>query len=248
MMEQKQLRQADFAMGIGFVLFGLWIVGQAAGMPRTASFGDVSNVWYVSPALLPFIIGGCVTILGAVLLTQAVISGGARDFIASVKRFRPKITEKGLRFSAIVVALIAYVYLLVPHVDFYVATLLFLAFTTLTFYFEDEAYLRTSFVTFLIVCAVLAVLFFGGLAAALNAAFAYTTDVIALLAAIVMLVLGRRAARQIEHGVRKFRLAALLSVVVPFVITPLFRFVLLVRLPNEGGIVDLMGLIYFSLR
>lgn len=248
MMEPKQLRQADFVMGIGFVLFGLWIFVQANNMPKAVDYGDVSNVWYVSPALLPFIIGGCVTVLGAVLLVEAVISGGARDGIAALQRFRFRVTERGLRFSTIVSALIGYVYVLVPHVDFFLATVLFLAFAVQAFSFEDERYLRTSFVTFLIVCAVFAGLFFGGSAAVLNAAFAYTTDLIALTAAVIVLLLGRRAAGRITHGVRKFRVAAVLAVVVPLVVTPLFRFVLLVRLPNEGGIVDLMGLIYFRLR
>ena len=72
--------------------------------------------------------------------------------------------------------------------------------------------------------------------------------VIALTAAVIVLLSGRRAAGRIAHGVRTFRVAAVLAVVVPLVVTPLFRFVLLVRLPNEGGIVDLMGLIYFRLR
>lgn len=248
MMEQEHLRRADFVMGIGFVLFGLWIVLQASDMPKAADYGDVSNVWYVSPALLPFIIGGCVTVLGAVLLVQAVISGGARDVTAALKRFRFRVTERGLRFGTIVTALIGYVYVLVPHVDFFLATVLFLAFAIQAFSFEDERYLRTSLVMFSIVCALFAGLFFGGSAAVLNAAFAYTTDVIALAAAVIVLLSGRRAAGRIAHGVRTFRVAAVLAVVVPLVVTPLFRFVLLVRLPNEGGIVDLMGLIYFRLR
>ena len=48
--------------------------------------------------------------------------------------------------------------------------------------------------------------------------------------------------------VGKFRVSLLVAFITPLVLTPVFRFLLFVRLPHEGGIVQLMQLIWFSLR
>ncbi|MDY7029270.1 MAG: hypothetical protein SVR04_13305, partial [Spirochaetota bacterium] len=87
-----------------------------------------------------------------------------------------------------------------------------------------------------------------GIAGVLNSAFRYSTDVVALAEIIVFQIAAGRAAGSSEELKKKYRIASLIAVVVPLVLAPIFRYALLVPLPTEGGIIDLMSLIYFSLR
>jgi hypothetical protein len=47
---------------------------------------------------------------------------------------------------------------------------------------------------------------------------------------------------------KKFKQAMLMTYITPLFIVPIFRFMLRVPLPKEGGIVNLMSLIYYTLR
>jgi hypothetical protein len=64
MMEKDKLRKADIFSGSLVVLLGLFIISQAFGMPMKDSWGGVQNVWFVSPALFPLLVGGMLSFLG----------------------------------------------------------------------------------------------------------------------------------------------------------------------------------------
>ena len=68
MMDKDKLRKADFFSGIIILLFGAWIVRQAFKMPMKDSYAGVQNVWYVSPALFPLLIGSILALLGLFLV------------------------------------------------------------------------------------------------------------------------------------------------------------------------------------
>ena len=138
MMETKKLRQADFFTSIVLMLFGAWVLFEAFKMPMRGTYGGVKNAWYVSPALLPLIIGGFILILGFVLLLFSIREGGAADAIASLKRVRLGISEANQRFLAIVIAFVTLVYLYIPRVDFFLSTWLFLSYFTISFYYDDQ--------------------------------------------------------------------------------------------------------------
>ena len=127
MMETKKLRKADFYTSIVLILFGLWVLFEAVQMPMRGTYGGVKNVWYVSPALLPLIIGGFIVLLGITLLLFSIREGGAVDAIESVKEFTWRLSAANQRFLAIVLAFATLVYLYIPRVDFFLSVWLFLS-------------------------------------------------------------------------------------------------------------------------
>ena len=58
MMDKDKLRKADIFSGSLIILLGLFIISQAVQMPMKDSWGGVQNVWFVSPALFPLLVGG----------------------------------------------------------------------------------------------------------------------------------------------------------------------------------------------
>lgn len=248
MMETRKLRKADFYTSIILILFGLWVLFEAVQMPMRGTYGGVKNAWYVSPALLPLIIGGFVIILGVTLLLFSIRQGGAADAIQSARQITWRLSPANQRFLAIVIAFVALVYLYIPRVDFFLSIWLFLSYITIAFYYDEQKLLLKLTMLYTIVAAIFLILFGTGIAATLNSVFVYSTDVIALVAAIGInfyaYILGRKEP-EMRH---RFRVAFAIGVLVPLLLVPLFRFGLLVPLPVEGGIVDLMSLIYFSLR
>ncbi len=248
MMEKDRLRQADFVTSIVLILFGIVELYFTFQMPMQATFGGVRNVWYVSPALMPLFIGFSIIVLGSVLLAHSIRTGGAAGFISAVRSYQFRLTESAERFGAILLAIITFVFLFVPRVDFVLSIVLFLFYFVSAFYFEQPQFMRRISGYYGAICVVFLILFAFPIANAFNAAFLYSTDVIALLAIILLVVVARRAVGADTELRKRFRVSLLVSLVTPAVLAPAFRYFLLVPLPHEGGIVELMNLIYYSLR
>lgn len=248
MMETTKLRKADFITSIVLILFGLWVVLEASGMPMRESYGGVRNVWYVSPALLPFVIGGAIIILGVVLLVNSIRTGGAAGFVRSVKSVKLHLSDSSQRFLGILLAIIAFVYLYVPRVDFFLSIVLFLSFFIPAYYFDDMFALRRLSAAFAGLSLVVLLLYATGLADLLNDAFMFATDVVVLIGVVGINVYASRLARRAEQNRRRFRIGLIVSLVTPMILTPVFRFALMVPLPHEGGIVQLFQVVYYAIR
>ncbi len=248
MMETKKLRQADFITSILLILFGAWVLFEAFQMPMKGTYGGVKNAWYVSPALLPLIIGGAVVLLGITLLLFSIRTGGAADCIKSFQNIKLRTSVKLERFLAIIIAFVVLVYLFIPRVDFFLSVWFFLSYLTIGFYLDSNEILRKMTLTYVGISIVFLILFGFGLAEQVNSGFKYSTDVIALVSIIVLHLIAYKMACREQTMKKKFMLAALISIIVPLILAPLFRYALLVPLPNEGGIIDLMSLIYYSVR
>ena len=246
MLQEKRLRQADFVTSIVLFAFGVWVLLQAFQMPMRDTYGGVRNVWYVSPALFPLVVGIGISILSVALLVHSIRVGGAANALQSIRSFAPKLTETGVRFIAILVAISTFVYVLIPRVDFVLSIALFLSFFVHAFSFEDFATLKTSLIIYGAMCLAILVLFWTGFAEATSDYFA--VDVIALLATIGINIWFRKKARGRADLVSRFRVGLVVLVVTPLFLAPVFRFLLFVPLPHEGGIVQLMQLVYYSLR
>ena len=246
MLQEKKLRQADFVTSVVLFAFGIWVLFQAFQMPMRDTYGGVQNVWYVSPALFPLVVGIGISVLSVALLIHSIRVGGAADALQSMRAFAPKLTETGVRFVAILVAISTFVYVLIPRVDFVLSIALFLSFFVHAFSFEDYAVLKASLVIYSAVCLLILVLFWTGFAEATSAYFA--VDVVALLAAIGINVWFRNKARGRPDLLSRFRVGLTVLTVTPLFLAPVFRFLLFVPLPHEGGIVQLMQLVYYSLR
>lgn len=248
MMETKKLRQADFITSIVLIAAAIGILYLAAQMPMRDTYGGVKNVWYVSPALLPLIVGVGILVLSITLLIHSIRSGGAADFMRSVRSYSPGISEANQRFLGILIALFSFVYLFIPRVDFVLSIALFLSYFVPSFYFDTTGDLHRLSALYTAFVVVLLVLFGTGVAETINGAFEFATDVIALLLLIAMLGYGRYLAGSDVVRRKRFRLALIVTIVTPLVLTPIFRFLLYVRLPHEGGIVQLLQLLWYSLR
>lgn len=248
MMETKKLRQADFVTSIIMMLVAVAILIMTFQMPMRDTYGGVRNVWYVSPALLPLIVGVGIFVLSTVLLFHSIRVGGAADFVAGLKTATPRIDEANQRFIGILLALVTFVYLFIPRVDFVLSIMLFLAYFVPAFYYDNLPDLRKLSVVYGSIAVVFFVLFATGIADVINGGFEFSTDVIALVATSVLLVYGRRLAGKEHKKIKKFRLSLTVTIATPFILTPIFRFFLFVRLPHEGGIVQLLQLIWYSLR
>lgn len=134
------------------------------------------------------------------------------------------------------------------RIDFFLCVVLFLYFMIAVFYIDDARLMRRSLLFYTAEMALLLLLFVSGLHVRLNSMFAYATDVLALLlfAAVVLFIrLQAGAGAEVR---RKQRQAMAVSLATPLVLVPVFRFLLRVPLPYEGGIVNLMSLGVYALR
>ncbi len=125
MMEKKPLRRADFITSIILILFAIWMLATTVTtFPMKDTFGGVQNVWYVSPALFPIVISIGIIILGIVLLINSIKEGGAKMFFEGLAHIKPGISENMLRFLSIVLVFVAFVYLNIPRIDFFLSAML----------------------------------------------------------------------------------------------------------------------------
>ncbi|MGB3210405.1 MAG: hypothetical protein WBB19_06830 [Desulforhopalus sp.] len=252
MMEQEKLRKADIFSGSLIVLLGIFIISQALRMPMKDSWGGVQNVWFVSPALFPLLVGGMLTFLGSVLITIAFRAAG-KDGLQSVFSFlmgsellqflrHPQI----VRFYAIVFNLIAFVFLMVPYIDFFLAAIYFLLVSFVMFYFGDHGHLLKIFR--FTVCSSLILFFF--LAFGIDENFAgiteFSADWLVIFSLLALWLVAGTSVRGQQELNRKYRLSLILALVAPLTIGIIFKYFLYVPMPHEGLIVQLLDSIWYA--
>jgi hypothetical protein len=248
-MEDKKLRQYDFITALGLIIFSVWELLQAMKMPMKESYGGVQSDWYVSPALLPLFIGGGIFFLGSILLINSIKSGGAASFVKAVKDSKKMhLTTETMRILTVVLGLFSFIYLLIPNVDFFLSITLFLFFICTAFYPDVEEFRRIMTLQFLIGMIVMAVIAFTGIDDLLKGILKYNVDILALFYIMYLNIFSRMKARKFEILPKKINQVTLVSLIVPLVLCPLFRYFLLVPLPVEGGIIKLMNLVYYIIR
>ncbi len=248
-MEENKLRQYDFVTSIGLLLFGLWELTEAFKMPMKDSYGGVQSVWYVSPALMPLFIGGGIILLGITLLIHSIRTGGAASFITAVKgSSHLKLTEETRRIFSVVLGLATLIYLYIPHVDFYLSLALFLLFVCSAFYADNEAFRMKFTRHFLAGSLIFTLLVTTGLDDLLKGILKYNVDILALLFIIYLNRTARFIGKKLEIPAKVFRTVTWVSLMVPLILCPVFRYFLLVPLPVEGGIIKLMNLVYYAIR
>lgn len=248
-MEQSNQRQSDFITSIILLAFGLFVVIRAFGMPMKAAYGGVQTHWYVAPALFPLIVGAAIILLSAALMGVAIKAGALTALSGSMGTyFSGKISEKNQRVLVIALALLAFIYLFIPFVDFFIAIMTFLFFITTVFYMENEKLMRKLTLYFAIECGLLILMAATGLLNVVNQGYIAVSDVIFLLAFVGMVVYARRLARAEGLELKKVRTVLIVSIVTPLFLCPVFRYFLLVPLPNEGLILSPMNMIYYAIK
>ena len=252
MMEKDQLRKADIFSGSLIVLLGIFIISQAVQMPMKDSWGGVQNVWFVSPALFPLLVGSMLSFLGAVLIRIAFKSTGKEgiqsvvSFLTSPEFFTFLKDPQIVRFYAIVFNLIAFVFLMVPHIDFFLAALYFLLAFFVMFYFGDHAHLLKIFG--FTVCTNLVLLLFltFGLGEKFSNVTEFAADWLVIIFVVALCLMARTSVQGQQELKRKYRLSLIIAFVAPLTIGIIFKYFLLVPMPHEGLIVQLLDSIWYA--
>lgn len=226
-----RLRKADVWTGVVLAIVAVAMIAEALTFPLQGTYAGVRNAWYVSPALLPLIVGGMLF-----LLSIGLIAVAARDY----RRLAPgsrlvrvsRASISGGDGWLIAVLLAAYIVALVPRVDFVVGTSLFL-FVFMAVYLVDGVRGRSVVAGLLIVPAAAALaLAIAGAWPAPRTDGQYRSDALFAILLVATIV----AALAVARGSARRRLvtAAVTAVGASVGLSAVFKYGLLVPLPREG--------------
>jgi hypothetical protein len=243
MMDKDTLRKADIFSSAAIFLFGLWIILQALKMPMKDSWGGVQNVWYVSPAIFPLFVGFVIMLLGALLCRTALKIVGLKVFgetvrwLLSKSIFQSLNSIPNLRFYAIVVLFLSFVYLMIPRIDFFLCAVLFLVVFITSFYFDDAMVLRKLFFFYLAGVIVLILYFAIGLHDVLGRILPFPADILTACFLVSYSIYAWMLIRINPAMRKKYLTAMIVAFVSPFIVGMIFKYFLLVPMPSEGLIV-----------
>ena len=213
----------------------------ATNYPLTDSYGGIENSWYVSPALFPLIISTALLACSIVLLANSIRYGVRYKLLReyfSILQFVP--SENGIRIAVIVLFLGGYTYVLIPRVDFFIATAVFLFAFIPTFYVKEVLLTRISIKTFSVGCLVIGLLAASSVGSIIQVHVSYIYDLIAVLIFMWSAVGFYRVAKFKTEILQALNICLVISITVALVVCISFRFGLLVPLPSEGLVLEFM--------
>ena len=251
MLEKEKLRKADIFSGSVMILLGIWIITQALKMPMKDSWGGVQNVWFVSPALFPLLVGGMIMLLGALLIRTALKIVGLQELARVLRWFgSPDVmhflkSEAQIRFYAIAVLFFSFVYLKIPRIDFFLCSVLFLVVFISLFHLDDAALLQKMLFFYIGGTIIFIVYLASGLSDVLTPVLPYANDWLTLTFIVAYCVYLWTFTRSIPLLRKKYKTSLILAVVAPFLIGSIFKYFLLVPMPTEGLVVALMDAIWY---
>lgn len=251
MMDKDKMRKADIYSGAAICLFGLWIILQALKMPMKDSWGGVQNVWYVSPAIFPLIVGSMIMLLGALLCRTALKMVGFKAFGETVRWLSSKAllqflnSTPNLRFYTIVVLFLSFVFLTIPRIDFFISAVLFLVVFITSFYFDDAMLLKKLFFFYLAGIIVLILYFAFGLNDPLGRIVPFPADILTICFIVSYSVYAWKLIRRNPMLRKKYRTAMIIAFVSPFIVGTIFKYFLLVLMPSEGLVIAVMDYFWY---
>lgn len=246
---ESKIRGIDLMTSIALMLFSLWGLYESFKMPMKDTYGGVSNVWYVSPALFPIIVNSGLLILSIGLLVFSIKKGGLSGVSAfySTKQhtgFKPE----QIKFYLILVLISSQAYIFLPSVDFYLSMVLFLYIFIACFYFDDFRLMKRLGYLYTGYAVILGILRFSGVMKMMTKVFFYTFDVLTLFVIIISVMIVSVQMKSIPEMKRKKKIVLRVSIISPLILVLVFKFMLLIPMPKEGGIINLMNLLYFTIR
>ena len=251
MLDKDKLRKADIYSGAAIFLFGLWIILQAFKMPMKDSWGGVQNVWYVSPAIFPLIVGSMIMLLGALLCRTALKMVGFKAFGETVRWLLSKALLQflnsipNLRFYTIAVLFLSFVYLTIPRIDFFISAVLFLVVFITSFYFDDAMLLKKLLFFYLAGIIVLILYFALGLNDPLGRIVPFPADILTICFIVSYSVYAWKLIRRNPMLRKKYRNAMIVAFVSPFIVGMIFKYFLLVPMPSEGLVVAITDFFWY---
>ncbi len=216
-------------------------------MPMKDSWGGVQNVWYVSPAIFPLIVGCMIMLLGALLCRTALKMVGFKAFGETVRWLSSKALLQflnaipNLRFYTIAVLFLSFVYLMIPRIDFFLSAVLFLVVFITSFYFNDAELLKKLFFFYLAGIIVLILYFALGLNDPLGRIVPFPADILTTCFIVSYSVYAWMLIRRNPMLRKKYRTAMIIAFVSPFLVGLTFKYFLLVPMPFEGRVVAITG-------
>lgn len=251
---KSSLRGADFKIGlILFTVASLLFYFTRTTFPISDSYGGVENQWYVSPALFPLAVLAVLMFCALALLFRAVKDGGHKQFL-NLKSWTGNFQNSKNRDRWYIISLlILYVYVFIPSVDFYLATVLFLMSLTLRFYLDYKKLLTLILFTHCLLTVVLLVLrykfapefyFFTTEVSSDEKLILYSdlATLTALLAIASTFVVHRR-----EHP-KKIAYMLCTSLLVPLILIIIFNYFLYVPMPVEqGSVIKLLNVLAYDI-
>lgn len=248
-MEDKKnwLRGVDFYCGIGIMIFGAFVVLEGFGMPLRDSLGGVQNVWYVSPALSPIFVGVGLILLGALLSAIGLSEAGAgeiRRVLCAAMAADTLFSLPVQRFMAAAAIPVMYIYVLIPRVDFCIASVLFLWSYMMLFYLVDAEGFRRIRLAFslgmvLLSAAVIVTEIFW------SEAMPLAGDLLTATCTTSFVLFARKISLRHGSGAAFWRTLAI-CIAVTTILAVCFRFFLLVPLPTEGTVIEFMDRIRYN--
>ncbi len=251
MLEKDKLRRADIFSGGLICCFGLWVISQALQMPMKDSWGGVQNVWYVSPALFPLLVGTVIALLGGLLIRTALKTVGlgqlrqVLNWLCSNKLIKFMWSVPIFRFYATVVLFFSFVYLNIPRIDFFLSSILFLAAFISMFYFDDDILLKKMLFFYCGGSLFFVAYFISGLETVMETFLPYPSDWMALVFIVFYCLYCLSLTRENPELGKKYRTALILSLTTPFLICPIFKYFLMVPMPKEGLVVALLDAVWY---
>lgn len=250
MMDKDNLRKADLFSGGIITLIGIFIVSQALQMPMKDSWGGVQNVWYVSPAIFPLFVGSMIALLGGMLMRTAFRTVGTRGlaqvlgFLYSSGGVAYIKGEGAIRFYAIVILFFSFVFIMIPCIDFFPATILFLLAFISMFYLDHEGLLKKLLRLYISQMGVLVLCMVSGIFERITVV-AYPGDLLTLAFIPVFAFFTRAWIKTDPVRMKKFRTGMILAIAAPLLVGASFKYLLMVPMPFEGLVVELMDAVRY---
>ena len=143
------------------------------------------------------------------------------------------------------VLLFSLVYLNIPRIDFFLCAVLFLLVFITMFYFDDDSLLRKMFFFYGVGTLLMTGYFVFGLDAVFGSKIPYLRDWLTLVFIVAYGMYAWRLAKPAPELRKKFKTSLILAVAAPFIIGPIFKYLLLVPMPSEGLVVVVMDAIRY---
>lgn len=120
MHHKTKLRRQDFWTALLLIAVSSAFIAKTAEIPfiRTGVGGVAAGHWYNSPALVPYGIFGTLLLLSVGLLITAIREGGWPHRLSFCTLVTRLLTQDVGRIAAVSVIMLAYIFALVPRVDF----------------------------------------------------------------------------------------------------------------------------------
>ncbi len=239
-LEQEKMHGWDFAFSIVVMLFALGVIGNSLTMPFSGTVGGITTEWYESPGLLPLFIGCALFLAGLSVFVKSVKASGKALFMKHVGRINPT------SFLIAGGGILTYIFVLITWYDFFLASTVFLLFYIGLYYLDQPELTRQLLKIFYITAAGSILLFATGMDRVVNSGYEFTTDIFLVVTAAALIITMVRAIDSREM-MQKVRRLVILSLIFPLVLCPIFRYFLLVPLPNEGLVVEqIMNKTYYT--